>query len=174
MRGRRRLRGCCGWGQGADPRCAAGSQGGTVKIQRRDGHRAGAHVRNPIPPMRRLLVLFLLTLTAFQFAFAGMPGAAVVVPAGGHIAAAEAAPRDAAHCVGHGSAANPAQASPCSTPQACSVCGACQACQGGQQVVLSGVYVGAVPLASVRWFSPAASTRFLSAEREPRFKPPIL
>ena len=130
--------------------------------------------------MRRLLVLFLLTLTAFQFAFAGMPGAVVVVPAGDHIAAAQAAPREADHCIGIGSdsgnssAASAAQASPCNTPQACSVCGVCQACKGGQQVVLSGVYVGAVPLASVRWIFPAASTRFLSAERAPRFKPPIL
>lgn len=127
--------------------------------------------------MRRLFVLFLLTLTAFQLAFAGMPVASVAsaaVPAGSVMVAADAVARAEDHCVSHSNAANPAQELPCNTPLDCSVCGVCQVCQWGQQAALSDVYSGALPLLSARWIFPLASATFLSAERAPRFKPPIL
>ena len=124
--------------------------------------------------MRRLLVLFLLTLTAFQLAFAGMPVAAAAVPAGSVMATANAEARAADHCVSHSNAADPAQDSPCNTPQDCSVCGVCQSCQWGQQAALSDGHAGAVPVPSARWVFPRDNASYLSAECAPSFKPPIL
>ena len=122
--------------------------------------------------MRRVLVLFLLTLTALQLAFAGLPVAAAAVQAGSHMLAPEdAAARTADHCIAHSSAAETAAESPCNSPQVCSLCGVCQMCH---QAALAHVQAEAVPMPSARWVFPRDNARYLSAERAPSFKPPIL
>ena len=121
--------------------------------------------------MRRILVLLFLTLTAFQFAFAGMPTAVAAVQADSHCITRDAAVQAAAQQVPHGHAADQASASPCDTLQACSVCGACQLCH---QATHPNVRVLVISPRAAGLVFPPTTTHYLSAECAPSFKPPIL
>lgn len=121
--------------------------------------------------MRRFLVLLLLTLTAFQLAFAGLPVAAAAVQLDSHCVTSGEAGQTTVKKTSHGSAADQVAGSQCDTPQDCTVCGTCQLCH--QAAHPDAKALARAPQSAELVFPPT-TTRYLSAEHAPSLKPPIL
>ena len=125
---------------------------------------------NLLSHMRRFLVILFFAITGFQLALAGVPGFAA--SSSNQAMLMTPAPVSAlTPCGSHSGQDDILKAQPCEPSQPCENCTLCQACH--PTALAETPWIWAPPLTSTR--SPGVfNTAFLSAERAPGFKPPIL
>lgn len=125
--------------------------------------------------MRRLVLILLFAISCLQLAVAGARGVDAGAPATpGVLAVSDADSRRGVSgpCGSHGvnADADTRQSQPCDLTQACEACTLCQACH---QPAMASAALAATFKTEDRP-PPALSVTYVSAERAPGFKPPIL